>query len=296
MKRDSYLITAGILILAFTALSCTGKNSKIASPALKLAKKMYSVETETMPEVGKHRAKIAGEIKLSKEKSKQGVLKMSGYSDKTIEYEKKEMCYIKYAREGEGWGILETYDCEDKKAGKKALKRWEKKLEAIKKIKESDPQPEYEALYKQVPRIAKKMAKDPDFDMNACIDDAASILTDLRADYLKNSCEKAPTDKELIKKMLDAGRVSDYFDEEYKVDGEKVAKDCGKDNTDDAKRALKKYLKWVKGLKEDAAKKALALARRGDQTCMDLWYFDDSSAKKVYGLERAFSLCMRGMN
>ena len=296
MKRHSYLITAGVLVLAFSVLSCTGKNSKIASPALKLAKKMYSVETEMMPEVGKHRAKIAGEIKLSKENAKQGKLKITGYSDKTMEFEKVKTCYIKYAREGEGWGILETYDCEDKEKGKKALKRWEKKLEAIKKYKEEDPQPEYEALYRQVPRIAKKLAKNPDFDMNACIDDAASILTDLRAEYLKNRCTKAPTDKEMFKKMMSSARASVYLDDEDKVDGEKVAKDCGKDNTDDCKRAIKKYIKWVKALKEDAAKTALALASYGDQTCMDLWYFDNSSAKKVYGLERAFKLCTRGMN
>lgn len=296
MKRHSYLITAVILVLAFTVLSCTGKNSKIASPALKLAKKMYAVQTDEMPEVGTHRAKIAGEIKLSKEKSKQGVLKVTGYSDKTIEYEKKQMCYIKYAREGEGWGILETYDCEDKKAGKKALKRWEKRLESTKEYKESDPLPEYEALWNEVPSIAKGMAKNPDFDMNACIDDAASVLTELRGNYLKNRCETAPSDKELLKKMLSSANVSRYFDEEHKVDGEAVAKACGEENTSDAKRALKKYVKWVKGLKEGSAKKALALAKRGDRTCMDLWYFDNSAAKKVYGMKRGARLCMRAID
>ncbi len=293
MKRHSYLIAAITLVLAFTVLSCTGKNSKIASPALKLAKKLYAVETEQLPDVGKHRAEVATAIKLSKENSKQAVLKVSRY-DKTAEYEKKKLCYIKYAK-GEEWGVLTTYDCEDKAAGKKALKRWEKRLEAVKKYKDEDPKPEYEALYRDVPRIAKRMAKNPDFDMNACIDDAASILTDLRADYLKNKCQKGPSGKELLKKMLSAAGVTKYFDENNKVDGEIVAKDFG-DNTDDAKRALKKYLKWVKALKDDDAKKALALARGGDQTCMDLWYFDNSAAKKVYGIKRASRLCMRAMD
>lgn len=293
MKRHCYLITAGVLILAFSLLSCTGKNSKIASPALKLAKKLYAAETEEYPEVGKHRAKIAGEITLSKEKDKVRVIKVSRY-EKTIETEKKKLCYIKFTREKE-WGILTTYDCEDKEAGKKALKRAEKRLERIKKFKASDPEPEYEALYKEVPSIAKGMAKNPDFDINACIDDASSILTDLRADYLKNRCEKAPSGKDLLKKMLKLARIESYFDDDHKVDGEAVAKDFG-DNTSDAKTALKKYVKWVNKLKDDSAKTALGLAKGGDQTCMDQWYFDNSSAKKVYGLKRAFRLCMRAMD
>ncbi len=296
MKRHSYLITACALVLAFTVLSCTGKNSKIASPALKLAKKQYSMESEMLPEVGKHRAEIAGKISLSKESAKVAVIKVNRFGeDKGIEVEKKvKKCYIKYAMEGSGWGVLQTYDCENKKAGKAALKRWEKQLERAKKYKAEDPEPEYAFLYRKVPRIARALARNPDFDINACIDDAASILTDLRSDYLKNRCEKAPSDKELVKKMVSASRVSRYFDEEMKVDGEKVAGEFGDDAKDSSKKALKKYVKWVKGLKEEAAKTALALALGGDTSCMDLWYFDNSSAKKVYGMKRASRLCTSG--
>ena len=291
MKRLGYLVAVGTLVMAVSGLSCTGKNSKVASPALKLAKKMYSVLSEEVPKQKAHEAEVAAEIKLSKEKSKQGTLKVTRY-DQTAEYEKKNICYIKYAK-GEEWGVLTKYDCEDKNAGKKALKRWEKRLEATKKVKETDLEPEYVFLSMMEPTLAKTMAQDPNFDVNVCIEDAASVLTELRGNYLKNRCEKGPSGKALLKKMVKAARIYRYLDEDLKLDGELVAKDFG-DNTDDAKRAMKKYIKWVKKLKDDKAKLALALARWGDSTCMEWWYFDNSSAKKVYGYKRAGKLCMAG--
>lgn len=291
MKRHSRLVAAGVLIVAVAALSCMGKNSKVASPALKLAKKMYALFSEEMPAAAKHRATIAGEITLSKENSKQGVLSLKTSGDGP-EYDKKKMCYIKYTR-GEQWGVLATYDCEDKESGKKLLKRWEKKLEEAKDYKESSLIPEYEFLSMMESKLANKMARRPDFDANACIEDAASVLTDLRASYLENSCKKAPAGKELLKKMLRSANAFQYVDEDLKVDGEAVAKRFG-DNSDEAKKVIKKYIKWVKKLEGDKARKALALSRGGDQTCMKWWYFDNDAAKKVYGYQEGGELCMSG--
>ena len=321
MKRYRYLVAVGILVMAISVLGCTGKNSKVASPALKLAKKMYSMLIEEMPKAEQHEATVAGEIKLSKAKSKQGLLSCgeseeSGEVVKGIDFndhwdnkgnliprkytfEKKKVCYIKYAR-GEEWGILTTYDCEDKEAGKKKLKRWKERLKEAKERKASDPEPEYEFLPRMERKLARAMTKNPDFDVNACIEDAASVFTDLRIAYLKNRCQKAPTGDEFLKKMLKLARVAKYVDDEFKVDKEEIAKAAAKlkkegddDPASDARKALKKYIKWIKGLKDGDAKKALALAQGGDRTCMDWWYFDDSSTQKVSGYKKGTRLCMK---
>ena len=300
MKMHNYLAIVGGLVMALAMVGCQGKNSKVASPALKLAKKFYELEKDHTSKLAEHRSSVASEIKISKAKGKTGKLTLAFRArydsegnkvDKEFKFKKEKVCYVKYTR-GEEWGVLTTYDCEDKKRAKKIVKRWEKKLEGIQKKKAKEVEPEYEYFKDFDRKFASMLAGNPDFDVNTCIEDANSVMVDLRKDYLKNRCEKAPDEKTLLREMLSAANAKDFVDEEFKVDKEAVAaKD--EDNASDIKKAIKKYIKWIKSLESDEdKKKALALAKGGDQTCMDWWYFNNGSAQKEYGYKQAAKLCL----